>query len=193
MRILFWITLIGAVILLALSSIQPAAVSFLLTFPFACATIPLLGVWGLLLFAFFLNDLVNQFDPELRRYRWGFWTVGVVVLTALLGWFHIPARIVFSFYQDEFQALAAAENLPPNRDRQQIDRAIGPYHVDEYAADPEGGVYFRTATGPDGIGPDQFSYGFAYQPNNHQTPFGRSRYQLDHLFGDWFVFEVSND
>ena len=66
-----------------------------------------------------------------------------------------------------------------------LDRRLGIYHVDRLAADPRGGVYFRTHTGADGIGPDTMSYGFAFRPNPVGTPFGRAGYGYSHLFGDW--------
>jgi hypothetical protein len=75
----------------------------------------------------------------------------------------------------------------------ELERQIGPYWVDRYGTDRRGGVYFRTHTGPDGIGPDQMSYGFAFQPNDQGTPFGNAGYQFRHLFGDWYVFAASDD
>lgn len=70
---------------------------------------------------------------------------------------------------------------------------VGCYYVDHYAADGHGGVYFRTASHPDGIGPDTVSYGFAYRPSREKCPFGRTRYHVAPLFGDWYQFEVSDD
>ncbi len=74
-----------------------------------------------------------------------------------------------------------------------MGRWLGVYYVDRYAADPRGGVYFRTHAGPDGIGPDTMSYGFAYKPNPKGTPFGRAGYHLSHVTGNWYVFSASND
>ena len=48
-------------------------------------------------------------------------------------------------------------------------------------------------SGPDGIGPDTMSYGFASRPNREGTPFGRAGYHLSHVLGDWYVFSASND
>ena len=69
----------------------------------------------------------------------------------------------------------------------------GAYHLIEYAADPRGGVYFVTGQGGDGSGPDTTSYGFVYQPNSQGSPFGRKYYNPVHLFGDWYMFEASDD
>lgn len=70
---------------------------------------------------------------------------------------------------------------------------IVPYHIDEYARDRRGGVYFRTGTSPDGISPDTFSHGFAYQPNQQGTPFGKAHHSLRRLWGDWHEFSASDD
>lgn len=65
--------------------------------------------------------------------------------------------------------------------------------MDRYGTDGRGGVYFRTATGPDGIGPDRLSFGFAFRPNAEGSLFGDARYELGHLFGEWYWFAVSDD
>ena len=65
--------------------------------------------------------------------------------------------------------------------------------VDEYTADPRGGVYFRVHRGHDGIGPDVMSYGFVYKPNRIGTPFGAAGYHLFRLGNDWYWFRASDD
>jgi hypothetical protein len=74
-----------------------------------------------------------------------------------------------------------------------LGQRLGVYSVDRYAADPRGGIYFRTHAGPDGIGPDTMSYGFAFWPNREGTPFGKAGYGLSHMVGDWYCFSASND
>jgi hypothetical protein len=37
------------------------------------------------------------------------------------------------------------------------------------------------------------SYGFAFRPNLKGAPFGNAGYRTRHLFGDWYVFAVSDD
>ena len=81
----------------------------------------------------------------------------------------------------------------PTHDGAPLNRRLGFYGVDEYAADPRGGVYFRVYTGGDGIGPDQMSYGFAHKPNSEGSPFGAASYRVHRLGGDWFWFEASDD
>jgi len=70
---------------------------------------------------------------------------------------------------------------------------LGVYDVDRYAADPRGGVYFRTHFGVDGIQPDITSSGFAYRPNPEGTPFGSAGYHYSQIDGDWYVFSASTD
>jgi hypothetical protein len=106
-------------------------------------------------------------------------------------WFHVPQRFVFVSCQVELRKLV--DDAPTGEFRgEELHRRVGPYRVDRYAADERGGVFFRTATGPDGIGPDEMSYGFAFRPNGRGTPFGNARYWQDHLLGDWYVFGASN-
>ncbi len=51
----------------------------------------------------------------------------------------------------------------------------------------------RTYAGPDGIGPDTMSYGFAFRPNREGTPFGKAGYHLSPMIGDWYCFSASNN
>jgi hypothetical protein len=91
-----------------------------------------------------------------------------------------------------FQRYAAAAP-PSGSEDEALGRWLGAYFVDRYAADPRGGIYFRTHSGPDGIGPDTMSYGFAYQPNSEGTPFGEAGYRYSRMAGDWYCFSASND
>jgi hypothetical protein len=115
-----------------------------------------------------------------------------VCLTFGLLVFYIPRRVAFMAVQSRFdsylQSATASEYGGTN-----LDRWLGIYHVDEYAADPRGGVYFRTGTGPDGIGPDTTSYGFAYRPNGQGTPFGAAHYLVRPLGRGWYWFQASDD
>jgi hypothetical protein len=74
-----------------------------------------------------------------------------------------------------------------------LERWLGVYFVDRYAADTGGGVYFRAHAAADGIGPDTMSYGFAFRPNPEGTPFGGAGYRYTHVADDWYVFSASND
>ena len=102
-----------------------------------------------------------------------------------------PRRLAFRLSRSAFEREVAG--APASFGPRPLDRRLGAYWVDRYAADPRGGVFFRTYKGMDGLGPDAMSHGFAYRPNGEGSPFGRARYSLSHLHGDWYVFAASDD
>lgn len=122
--------------------------------------------------------------------------VGVVVTilfgTFVLLQFYVPRRIAFSVSRSAFERLVS-QAPESHYQGTPLNRRLGLYRVDEYAADPRGGVYFRVYRGTDGIGPDCMSYGFVYTPNAKGTPFGASQYELFGLGNDWYWFHVSDD
>ena len=63
-------------------------------------------------------------------------------------------------------------------------------HIDRFATDPRGGVYFRTRTHPDGFSTGRMSHGFSYRPNAAGSPFGDSKYTLSYIVGDWYAFQA---
>ena len=71
-------------------------------------------------------------------------------------------------------------------------RRIGPLAVAP-RRDSRGGLYFRTLSAGDGLGPDVISYGFCYRPNSEGLPFGAACYSLSRLSHDWYSFAASND
>ncbi|NEQ55472.1 MAG: hypothetical protein F6K11_36045, partial [Leptolyngbya sp. SIO3F4] len=103
-------------------------------------------------------------------------------ITWALVMFNIPTQLTFRLSQDAFQK--ALDSVPVSV--KQVDEKIGPYTVDRYSTDSRGGVYFRVTSGD--IGLDMISLGFAYQPNEHGSPFGEYDYTLRHLIGDWYMF-----
>ena len=111
------------------------------------------------------------------------------VATAGLVVFAVPRRVAFALSRSAFDE--ACKSAPSSK--QELNSRLGLYHVDEYAKDSRGGVFFRVGTGPDGLGPDLMSYGFVYQPNREGTPFGAAHYELSHLTGDWYLFQASDD
>jgi hypothetical protein len=113
-------------------------------------------------------------------------------VTLALLWLNVPQRVVFASCCSELETLAN-KVLTERSFEQHGDLQAGPYRVDAYAGDERGGVFFRTRAGPDGIGPDTTSYGFAFRPNTEGTPFGNAHYQRRHLFGDWYAFAASDD
>lgn len=120
-------------------------------------------------------------------------SAGIVVLTFVLWASFVPSRVALWIVRKDFESLL--ENAPKDGwDRPKMRAQwIGCFHVSEYYADANGGVYFRTASHADGLGPDSMSYGFAFRPNTAGCPFGRKGYTTIWLFGDWYWFSVSDD
>ncbi len=116
----------------------------------------------------------------------------VVCLTLALLVFYVPRRVAFAAVRGEFEGCLASA-APSTYGGARLDRRLGIYRVDEYAADPRGGVYFRTGSGGYGLGPDTMSYGFVYRPNPRGTPFGAAHYVVRPVGGGWYWFRVSND
>lgn len=156
--------------------------------------LPLIASLGLAWLIVVAKSWPRPGEPsKLPALRW-------VILTPLLVCFtygslrlYVPRRIVFRTVQSQFvRHITGAPTSASGGVK--FDRWLGPYRVDEYAADPRGGVYFRTGTGRDGIGPDRMSYGFVYQPNRKGSPFGAARYMLRPTGGDgWHWFQASDD
>ncbi len=106
--------------------------------------------------------------------------------------FDVPRRIAFAISRSSFEQ--SVQTAPaPGRPETPPGSHFGVYHVDEYAADSRGGVFFRVYTGPDGIGPDRMSYGFVFKPNPEGTPFGAAGYETHRLSRDWYWFCASDD
>lgn len=120
-----------------------------------------------------------------------------ILAAALLGCtyvllkFYVPRRIAFLASRHVFERFIDED--PFSNQRTRVDRFFGVVFVDEFAVDDRGGVYFRTYTAPDGLGPDVMSYGFVYQPNHQGTPFGAANYGLFRLGSDWYWFRASDD
>jgi hypothetical protein len=111
------------------------------------------------------------------------------VVTAGMVFFEVPQRVAFALSRSAFDK--ACKSAPEGR--HELHSRFGIYQVDEYAKDPRGGVFFRTHACPDGWSPDTMSYGFVYQPNQIGTPFGAAHYEVYHMIGDWYCFQVSDD
>lgn len=191
MRVVFILTVLGGLGLLTLAAWPGVLEVYVFGQFLSCIALPILGIWFFLLIGLSLDDVFLNREHR-NRPRWALRSTAIMFVTLLLLWGHVPQRLVFGLWHGEFANLV--ENAPKKEfvdgDRM---RQIGPYLVDAHWADPRGGVFFRTHTGPDGIGPDEMSYGFAFQPNDEGTPFGRAHYRKRHLFGDWYAFAASND
>jgi hypothetical protein len=139
-----------------------------------------------------IGDEIGVGKATAGRWRWLVLSPIVVTLSLTLIWFGVPRRVACLISRPAFERWVAT--APANRyGGEPWGHRLGVYYVDRYAADPRGGVYFRTHTGPDGIGPDTMSYGFASRPNREGTPFGNAGYRLSHMVGDWYCFSASND
>lgn len=191
MFIILVLTAVGGVVLLALA-IWPGLIGgVVFGFPLFVISVPALGIWFLLLVCLGLFDLAGCWKADNRR-RWGLWSAAIMFVTLALLWFHLPQRIAFALWASELEAAAekvAAEQSPAHHGPIQA----GPFRIDDYVRDERGGVFFRTRTGPDGIGPDTISYGFAFRPNTEGTPFGNAQDKHHHLFGAWYAFAASDD
>jgi hypothetical protein len=121
--------------------------------------------------------------------------LGLLLGTAALVMLYVPRRIAFAASRPAFEQLLPQAAAAPAAAGQTtpLNRWVGAYPVDHYAADRRGGVYFRVHTGRDGIGPDQMSYGFAHQPNDAGSPFGSAGYRVFPLGGGWYWFRASDD
>ena len=101
----------------------------------------------------------------------------------------VPARIGLWASLHELQPLL--QNAPTAPHGKSLNRRVGVYDVLRYAADGNGGVYFVTGDYRDGLKKDRVSLGFAYHPSRTGTPFGRERYRLIHVTGDWYSFAAT--
>jgi hypothetical protein len=192
MRVIFALTLAGCVGLLMMAVWPGLVEGGEFSFLCVCLSLPLMGVWFVLLVVLTVLDLARK-PPPPDRLRWGLLSMVILLLTWGMLWVNAPQRVAFALCHGELSDFVDAAPVGESGGRE-LGRRVGPYRIDRYGADSCGGVYFRTGTGPDGIGPDTMSYGFAFRPNRQgSTPFGKSRCRLSHLFGDWYTFEVSDD
>ena len=173
-------------------SIYPGVLNDLLLVAlfFACLAIPIGGISGLVV----VIVLARSGVLKGCRMPWSRLALSLLILlgTFLLLAFYVPRRLAFATARPAFMQLVP-QARPSAFGGTSLHRRCGVYTVDEYAADPRGGVYFRTHRGQDGIGPDVMSYGFAYKPNRLGTPFGAADYATFPLGDDWYWFRASDD
>jgi hypothetical protein len=125
-----------------------------------------------------------------RRRLIGYIVISILSFVLILT--GIPMRLAFLLSRPSFERYADMARASEHND-EPLERWLGVYFVDRYAADAGGGVYFRTHAGPDGIGPDTMSYGFAFRPHPNWTPFGSAGYRFTQVASDWYVFSASDD
>ena len=126
---------------------------------------------------FKLSELLTQFG-----------IAGLILLiTLVLLGLDVPRRVAFFASRGAFEAYAAQSPVQ-EYGAAELNQWLGVFWVDEYAADPRGGVYFRVFRTAVGIGPDTMSYGFVRQPNPHGSPFGAAHYRYFPIGGGWYWF-----
>ena len=189
---IFILTAIGGTGLLLLGVWPGVLEDVVRSIPFCCFSLPILGFWFLMLICLAVRDLIATSTSMVKTTRWGLWSAVIMFVTMGLVCAHVPQRIALRICCSDLIALVNA--APADKFRGAWNgTVVGPYCVDRIAVDRRGGVFFRTHTGPDGIGPDQMSYGFVLTPNDQGTPFGNAHYRRFHLFGDWHTFAASDD
>jgi hypothetical protein len=179
---------VGAIVLIMMSMWPGFVIGCFLVL--ALPLIALLGIAWLIVAVGALRQSGRPSKPHLARQL--MLAPLLVCLTYGVLKFYVPRRIAFLAVRTRFDSFVASAPVSDYGSKK-LDRWIGIYHVDEYAADPRGGVYFRTGSGPDGIGPDMMSYGFVYRPNPQGTPFGATRLEIRRITQDWCWFQTSDD
>jgi len=194
-RSMLFLTFLGCLALLGIS-IWPGVLNELIfiVFLFSVLWVPLvLIVLVVLAIVLYRRHTRGQLSPLPKREVAA--TAIVLLSTLILLKFYVPRRAAFRFSRSAFEQMTATAPVMDcaGAGESHLDRRLGIYHVDQYARDPRGGVYFRVFAGSDGIGPDTMSYGFAYQPNQQGTPFGAAHYCVFRLSGDWYWYRASDD
>ena len=183
---------IGALSVLTLS-VWPGLLEeyFFKALLFSVIWVPLI----LIAFVIFAVRLYRQRhrDRLIPTPKWATLTIPIILLFTITSLaLNIPCRIGFMISRSAFEELQKTISSPPT-EPVALNRQAGLYLVDSYATDTRGGLFFRTHWGPDGIGPDTMSYGFAYQPNNTGSPFGNKAYATRKITGHWHWFRTSDD
>ncbi len=191
-RIVLCLTILGTCLVLGLS-ILPGALNDLLLIVvlFSVCWLPVIAV-GSLIFGVILYRMQKQERLTCLPMKEAIAIPVVIFIGLVLLVYYVPRRIAFRANLSAFEALAA--NAPSSEyGGVPINARLGVYQVDEFAADPRGGVFFRVYSGSDGLGPDIMSYGFVKHPNQSGTPFGAAHYKAFRMTGDWYWFRASND
>lgn len=190
-RAWFFSTLIGAIIALYVSIIPGNLEFFISGIPFIIIAVPVLFIWVFATFLLAFHDIVVAFRrSEFKSMKWGINSAILFFAVSMLLTLDIVRSAVFSYFCSDFRVLLPAAPDRLYRDAHNNQR-IGPYVVDLFCKDERGGVYFRTSATPEG--PDILSHGFAYRPNLNGAPFGKSSYKINRIYGDWYVFSISDD
>jgi hypothetical protein len=192
MGFFFGLTIVGSFLLVFLSTypgvLPDLSVIALVCSPFWFPTMCMGAVFSLDL----SNQVADFTSTPLHRRRWMPLATMILILNAVLFWSGTPRRLAFILSRPAFGPYVASAPAPLYGGNV-LDRRLGVYHVDLFAADLRGGVYFRTHRGLDGLSLRTMCYGFAHRPNPMGSPFGDAKYGLSHLVGDWYCFAALND
>ena len=143
------------------------------------------------IFKIFITFCKNKDEAKVLSYRFGLHVLVVSCTFAILT-FNIPLKIAFCISKSNFD-LFLKENQSDIKISvydKSINKKIGIWKVDHCLKDSRGGTYFRIGNELNMI--DTISYGFAFNPNDEETPFGGVEYKT-RIIGDWYFFCASDD
>jgi|WetSurMetagenome_2_1015567.scaffolds.fasta_scaffold607229_1 hypothetical protein len=191
-RLVFFLVLVTSVPAIAANPFPGAAEA--LVFPVLCFLVFFVPLLLVTIKAINVKNVACRVREAASPYPWRELAPSILifVLCFILWGFNIPRRAVFAVSLSGFEEIVRS-GKPPGDSQHDLHQSAGAYTIDSYANDERGGLYFCTATGGDGLGPDMKSYGFVLHPNGTGTPYGNARYKLSHMFGDWYSFEASDD
>lgn len=198
-NIIFFTTIFICVAALAIS-IYPGALSeiFFVTFLLFFVGLPIfaaIGVFILIALIVFaqrgkFNQILSKFKKLRIPWKRAVMMVVIVCVSYILLKYYIPRRLAFIVSKPAFARMLVQAPVS-GVDEMKLNRHLGLYYVDEYAADPRGGVYFRVFYSRWIF--QITSYGFVYKPNSKGSPFGSTNYRTFRLYDQWYWFEDSTD
>lgn len=150
MRWIFRSTIVGGGGLLLLSVWPATFEDVLFGIPFVCVSLPLLGLWCVVVLACAYADFVGRPIAPDRNERLAWKSAGIMFAVFVLIWLSVPMRIAFLLCRSELQKLADDPPIGALRDGR-MDRRCGPYHVDRFRLDPRGGEH-SSASKPEWTG-----------------------------------------
>ncbi len=183
---------IGGSVLLTLLSVYPGLLPDLsfIALLFSPFWLPATCVGGVVYLDLF-NRIPDLTKPPFFRRAWVRLATTALILNLILLASGTPRRVAFLFSRNAFIPFVS-EARDPGLGAGETDHRLGLYRVSLIAADPRGGVYFKTHGGADGFSTRTRTYGIAYRPNPFGSPFGDGNYTVSPLVGDWSSFAASD-
>lgn len=140
-----------------------------------------------------LRFWIRRHESGSRREWQNFVVIGLLLVVSYgLLKFYVPRRMAFSISRPAFEQWLA-QNPDRFTEGVELNTKLGLYAVEFVFSGDWQDSYFRTYHHGDGLGPDTVSYGFAFQPNPHQSPLGQANYGVYPLGDRWYWFRASND